>query len=273
MKKLLSVLLLLGLFSLTSCDTVPAGHVGVKVLLLGSSKGVDQEVLPVGRYWIGFNEELYLFPTFTQTYNWTSSKDEGKNIDESITFQTKDGASLRANMGISYTLEKAKIGEIFQTYRKGVEEITDVILRNKVRDTLNKLASNYSAEEAFSTKKKELMELALKDVKKEFDARGILVSDLFLIGEVVLPPNILSALNSKIEATQLAMKAENEVRTAKAQAEARVAQAKGEAEAMRIQTEALSKSQTLVQYEAVRKWNGVLPVTMMGNTVPFINIK
>lgn len=270
MKKILSICLLL-LF--VSCSKVPAGHVGVKVLLLGSSKGVDQEVLPVGRYWIGMNEELYLFPTFTQTYNWTSSKDEGKAIDESISFQTKDGAGLKANIGISYTLEKSKIGDIFQAYRKGVEEITDVILRNKVRDVLNKLASNYSAEEAFSSKKKELMVMALADVKKEFDPKGIIVSDLFLIGEVVLPPNILAALNAKIEATQLAMKAENEVRTARALAEARVAQAKGEAEAMRIQTEALSKSQSLVQYEAVKKWNGTLPIYMMGNSVPFINIK
>lgn len=271
MKKIIS-LTILALF--VSCSKVPAGHVGVKVLLLGSSKGVDQEVLPVGRYWIGMNEELYLFPTFTQTYNWTSSKDEGKATDESISFQTKDGASLRANVGISYTLDKSKIGEIFQTYRKGVDEITDVILRNKVRDVLNKLASNYTAEEAFSVKKKELMELSLADIKKEFDKKGIMVSDLFLIGEVVLPPNILSALNSKIEATQLAMKAENEVRTAKATAEARVAQAKGEAEAMKIQTEALSKSQSLVQYEAVKKWNGVLPTYMMGNSsLPFINIK
>lgn len=273
MKKFLSVIGLITLMSLASCSKVPAGHVGVKVLLLGGSKGVDQEVLSVGRYWIGMNEELYLFPTFTQTYNWTASSDEGKAADESISFQTKDGASLKANIGISYSLDKSKIGEIFQTYRKGVDEITDVILRNKVRDTLNKVASEYSAEEAFSTAKKDIMSKVLADIRKEFEPKGILVSDLFLIGEVTLPPNILAALNSKIEATQLAMKAENEVRTAKAKAEARVAQAKGEAEAMKIQTEALSKSQSLVQYEAVKKWNGVLPVTMMGNTVPFINIK
>lgn len=271
MKKIFSILLL-GL--MVSCSKVPSGHVGVKVYMLGTSKGVDQEVLGVGKYWIGMNEELFLFPTFMQTYNWTSSSDEGRSVDESISFQTKDGASLKANVGISYTLDKSKIGTIFQTYRKGVDEITDVVLRNKVRDVLNKLASNYSAEEAFSTGKKELMEKALKDIRSEFDPKGIMVSDLFLIGEVVLPENIKAALNSKIEATQLAMKAENEVRTARAKAEARVAQAKGEAEAMRIQTEALSKSASLVQYEAVKKWNGVLPVTMMGNSaLPFINIK
>lgn len=49
------------------CSKVEAGHVGVKVYLLGRDKGVDSEVLGVGRYWIGWNEDLYLFPTYQQT--------------------------------------------------------------------------------------------------------------------------------------------------------------------------------------------------------------
>lgn len=56
----------LAMASLVSCSKVPSGHVGVKVYLLGGSKGVESEQLGVGRYWIGWNEELYLFPTFTQ---------------------------------------------------------------------------------------------------------------------------------------------------------------------------------------------------------------
>ena len=41
----------LGLIALTvaACSYVPAGNVGVKVNLLGGEKGVDSEVLPVGR--------------------------------------------------------------------------------------------------------------------------------------------------------------------------------------------------------------------------------
>lgn len=273
MKKLLSILLL-SVLAVSCGQQVPSGHVGVKVYLLGSNKGVDQEVLGVGRYWIGYNEELHLFPVFKQTYNWTASTEEGSTKDESISFQTKDGATLSANIGISYTLDKTKIGTIFQTYRQGVNEITDVILRNKVRDTLNKEASTLTSEEAFSTKKAEMMDKALVVIKNEFDKQGILVSDLFLIGEIVLPTQIKDALNSKIEAVQKSQQAENEVRTAKAHAEARVAEAKGEAEAMRIQTEALAKSETLVQYEAVKKWDGKLPVTMLGNApLPFVNIK
>ena len=68
MKKFLLVTSIIA--SLAACSKVPAGHVGVKVYLLGSSKGVDTEELGVGRYWIGINEELYLFPTYMQNYTW-----------------------------------------------------------------------------------------------------------------------------------------------------------------------------------------------------------
>ena len=61
--------------SLAACSTVPAGHVGVKVYLLGGSKGVDSEELGVGRYWIGWNEQLYIFPTYMQNYTWTREPD------------------------------------------------------------------------------------------------------------------------------------------------------------------------------------------------------
>ena len=47
MKSLLLVLV----FLLGACSKVPTGHVGLKVYLLGN-RGVDQEVLGVGRYFI-----------------------------------------------------------------------------------------------------------------------------------------------------------------------------------------------------------------------------
>ena len=139
---LFSVLLLLVmcsmlLFSATGCSKVPAGNVGVKVYLLGKSKGVDMEILPVGKYWIGVNEELYLFPTFQQNYVWTKSPKEGSPDDESLTFQTVEGLSVNADVGISYHLDPDKIPTIFQKYRRGIDEITNIFMRNVVRDGFN----------------------------------------------------------------------------------------------------------------------------------------
>lgn len=49
---------------------------------------------------------------------------------------------------------------------------------------------------------------------------------------------------------------------------------KGEAEAIKIQAEAIQTQggAAYVNLKAIEKWSGALPVTMLGNSVPFINI-
>ena len=41
---------------------------------------------------------------------------------------------------------------------------------------------------------------------------------------------------------------------------------------MAIRANALAQNKALVEYEAVQKWNGKLPIYMMGNAIPFINL-
>jgi regulator of protease activity HflC (stomatin/prohibitin superfamily) len=56
------------------------------------------------------------------------------------------------------------------------------------------------------------------------------------------------------------------------EAKQKVIAAQAEAKSMAIRAQALSQNKSLVQYEAVQKWDGKMPQYMMGNTVPFINI-
>jgi hypothetical protein len=120
-------LVLLSLLTLTACSKVPAGHVGIKFYLLGGAKGADTEELGAGRYWIGWNEELFLFPTFTQNYTWTREPIDGDTTDESITFQTDQGLSVNADVGISYTVDptaaEAEADKVVEEAR-GVAEST-----------------------------------------------------------------------------------------------------------------------------------------------------
>jgi regulator of protease activity HflC (stomatin/prohibitin superfamily) len=250
--------------ALTACSKVPAGHVGVKVYLLGGSKGVDSEELGVGRYWIGINEQLYLFPTFMQNYTWI--KAEG--ADESISFQTADGMVANADVGISYAIDPTKVSLIFQTYRRGVEEITDVFLRNMVRDSLVKVASTKSIEYIYGAGKAELIDMVLKDVQAQVGTIGINVSKIYWIGEIRLPPKVIESINAKTEATQKAQQRQNEVAQAKAEALKKVEEARGDAESIKVKAEAqaeanriLSQSLTeeLVRYKAIEKWDGQMP--------------
>lgn len=267
--------------SLAACSTVPAGNVGVKVYLLGGAKGVDSEELPVGRYWIGMNEQLYIFPTFMQNYVWTKGSDEGSKNDESISFQTVEGMTANADVGISYQLEPDKINTIFQTYRRGVDEITDVFLRNMVRDALVKQASTKPIEYIYGAGKAELMDAVQKDVQAQVEKIGIKIDKIYWIGEIRLPQTVIDSINAKNAATQMAQQRQNEVAQARAEAEKKVAEAKGEADSILLKAKAqaeanreLASSITpeLVQYRALDKWDGTLPRMTGSGAVPFVNV-
>jgi regulator of protease activity HflC (stomatin/prohibitin superfamily) len=277
-------ILMVGLcaLALAACSRVPAGNVGLKVFLLGGSKGVDTEELTPGRYWIGFNEELFLFPTFMQNYCWTAGNDVdcGSPEDESFSFQTIDGMVASADVGISYSIDPAKVNEIFQTYRRGIDEITDTFLRNMVRDALVKNASSKAIDYVYGAGKAELIESVLKDVQAQVSTQGIHVTKIYWIGEIRLPPPVIERINEKNAAIQQAETRRNEVQSAKAEADKVRETARGRADAVAIEAETqakanklLSESLTpeLIQYKMLDKWSGNLP-QYQGQITPMISL-
>ncbi len=281
-KKLLMVaaVAIMGLQA-AACTRVPPGHVGIKVYLLGGEKGVDHEELGVGRYWIGINEDLYLFPTFKQNYVWTQDVKEGSENDESITFNTKGGMVVGADVGITYQLDPTKVSTVFEAYRRGVEEITDTFLRNHVRDAFVDVASTMDVQSVYGEGKKGMVDKVQEIVSNQVSEVGINIEKVYLIGSLRLPETVVKALNAKIEATQKAQQRKNEVAQSTAEALKKVAKAKGDADSVlliaKAQAEAnriLSKSLTreLISYEKATRWDGKLP-QVTGGATPFINFK
>lgn len=282
MKKTI-IAILLTFIALTSfgCSRVAPGECGVKVYLTGGSKGVSQEVLGPGRYWIGFNEELHIFPTFQQNYVWTLEAADGSPNDKSITFQTNDGLSINADIGIQFMILPEHVGQVFQTYRKGIDELNDIVLRNMVRDAFVNYASNYSAEEAYSTKKAELKDSVEAYVKRTAAISGVTVDKISYIGSMRLPKEVIASLNSKITAVQEAQRKENELRSAVADAEKRMAAARGDSAAIIINARGIAEANrvinasltpNLIAYEKIKKWDGKMP-TVSGGATPIVDMR
>jgi regulator of protease activity HflC (stomatin/prohibitin superfamily) len=249
--------------------------------MLGQKKGVDYDVLTPGRYPVGINVEYYTFPTFTQNYVWTADITEGSPTDESITFQTKEGMSVNADVGITYHINPQKVGNIFEKYKKGIDEITDVFLRNMVRDAFVNAGSVREVESVYGMGKSELVNDVEVIVKKQTDSIGIIVDKIYLVGELRLPRAVYDALNEKVKATQKAQQRENELRQTEAEARKMKANAEGMADSIRLVAEAQAQANkllnstltpTLVNYKAIEKWNGALP-QVSGSNTPFINLK
>lgn len=288
MRFIIGCIIAISLFTLNGCSKVPAGNVGVLVHLLGGEKGVDAEEVGVGRYWIGINEELYVFPTYTQNDTWEGEK-------ESITFQTREGLNVNADVGISYHVDPKMVTSVFQKYRKGIDEISDVFLRNMVRDALVKAASTKDVETIYGQGKSELLESVETNVRDEVAPIGIIIENIYWVGTLRLPQTVVENINAKINATQKAMTRENEIQQTKAEAQKAIEQAKGEAEsklavaranaeAVKIQgdaeasaieakAKALGANPNLVQYQISQAWDGKLPQMTMGvGSIPMLNI-
>ena len=259
---------------LTSCSKVESGYVGVKVNLLGSSKGVQNEVLGVGRYYIGINEELYVYPTFQINYVYTKNSNEGSTDNEEFTFQTKEGMECSCDLGVAAHFDANKITTMFQTYRKGPDEIRSIVIRNEVRDALNKVAGAWPIESVYGAGKGKLIDTIKTIVRSKLKDPGIVIDNLYLIGSVRIPATVKAALDAKVTATQQAMQAENEVRKAEATAKIEVAQAEGKAKAMDVIGDAIRRNPSILQQKAIEAWDGKLPVYMGGNgPIPFLTIK
>lgn len=285
MKKIILMLALL--MSVAACSRVEVGHVGVKVDKYGDDRGVNAEVLTPGTYFTGWNTNVYEYPTFTQTDKWTKSADEGKALDQSLSFQIGGGILVNTDIGIAYHVEKTDVTKVFQKYHEDIDQVSDGALRNMVRDELNRAGIKYDVESLQGAGKIAMMDEVMKAVQTNAKVIGITVESVSFINNMRFPPAIVNAMNAKIQATQDAMRVENEVRQTKAtseklivQADAQVQVAKAEAEAMELRGKAMQANSNLlelkrleVQQDAIKKWDGALPTQMIpGQTVPFVNI-
>lgn len=249
------------LFWMFCITTVSPGYVGVVVNLLGDHKGVDEKELHVGMHVLAPWKTVYQFPIFEQNDTWEGDRD-------AFNFQTSEGMAVCAEVGITYHLRSENIPAIFQRYRRGMYEITHVFIRNYIRDAINKSASHVKIEDLYSNGKESFFEEVEKHVRADLQSIGIEITRIYLIGRFHFPPNVIAALNAKIEANQRAQQRENELREAEAEAKKQIAKAEGaarcailKAESEAKANEVLAKSVTeeLIKWQAVQKWDGKLP--------------
>ena len=250
-------LIFIVMFFIAIITRISPGQVGVVVNLLGDNKGVESQTLGVGVNFTAPWKTVYVFPTYDQNHVWNDIK-----------FQTQEGLQVSSNIGVTFSLEGDKIPILFAKYRKGIEEITNIFIKNNVRDAINLVASKMRVEDLYGEKKEEFFGNVKKILSEELMPIGFVIHKVYIIGNFDVPSLVTDALNRKIEAIQRAEQRENELREAEAEAKKQIAKAKGEAQSKIVAAtaeaeanEKLSKSITkkLIQLKFLEKWNGVLP--------------
>ncbi|HEY8091091.1 MAG TPA: prohibitin family protein [Polyangiaceae bacterium] len=271
------------------CSTttrVDAGHVGIRVKLAGSDRGVQD--MPVVTGWVFYNpltEQIILFPTSVQNVVWTQSAHEGKSFDESITFSSSEGVNVNADIGLSFHIEASLAPKLYGRFRlNDLERLSDGYMHNTVREAFNDVASKLAVQDIYGAGKSKMLAEVTQKCRDVFGKDGIVIDQLTINGTLRLPQNVSDAINRAMEATQNAIQSRNRVAQVEAEATQAITQAHGAAEAARQKAQGdadallinaraqaqaneiirLSMSPSVLQYRALERWDGKLPTYNAG---------
>jgi len=248
------VVLLVILSVWMSFEIIGAGERGV-VLRLGAVDRVMNE---------GFNFKI----PFVERVKTLDVKTQKEEVEASSA--SKDLQTVTAVIALNYHLSPEQTGKLWQSVGADYKER---IIDPAIQEAVKAATAKFTAEELI-TKRPEVKDV-IKTVLRERLAIEFIVVDEVSIVNFDFSASFNSAIEAKVTAEQNALAAKNKLEQVKYEAEQRVTQAKGEAEAIKIQAQAI-QSQGGAEYvnlKAVEKWNGTLPVYMLGDSTPLINIK
>src|SRR5664280_254713 len=278
--------------ALTTITRIDPAHVGIRVKLAGSNRGVQD--IPVVTGWVFFNpltEQIIEFPTSIQNVVWAASVHEGNPHDESITFSSSEGVNVNADIGLSFSIQPSIAPHLYLRFRKtDLMELANGYVRNSLREAFSDVASRMPVQEIYGAGKHKLVLDVTRKLNDQLGPDGFLIAQLTINGALRLPENVASAINRAMEATQNSIQAENRVRQVRAEAEQKIAQSHGQAEAarQRAQGEAdavlirahadaraneiirLSASGSVLQWRAIERWDGKLPMMQSGDKLPLL---
>ncbi len=263
---LLALIIIAGIIAIfTFMERIEPGYGGIKVNLLGSDQGVEQELVGVGREWVGVNEKLYEYPLHTKTYKWTQGSDEESPNDEALRFQC-EGLTITGDFAVAYSIRPDRLIDVFLKWRKSSEELT-MYVRTVAIDELNRAASTKTVEAVYGTGKVALLNEVKAGLQARFEKDGIIIEDFFALSDFALPKQVKASIDSKIKASQEALQAistaQKNIEIARGDSLSSVIRAAGEAAAMKMRRAEIT--QDLIQYTLAKRWNGVQPTVVSNN--------
>lgn len=234
---------------------VGAGERGV---IFNTFSGVENRVL---------GEGIHFRIPFVESVHKMSIKVQKNDVKAEAA--SKDLQTISTDIVLNWHLDASAVNKVYQQI--GDENaIMDRIITPAVSEVVKASTALYTAEEVIV--KRPLLKQTIDDtLSTRLLAYNVILDDVSIVN-VDFSAEFNKAIEAKSVAIQNAQKAENDLKRIEIEATQTVTTAKAQAESMKIQSEALAQNQKLVDWEAVKKWDGKLPQYMMGSTVPFINL-
>ena len=259
------ILVLIGVVVASSVKIVDAGHRGV--LLHWSAVDLTKPPLDEGIHFvIPFQDEVVNIEVRTLKY-----ASEARSA-------SKDLQTVETTVTVNYYPDRESIHRLYKNLGLDYE---NRVIQPAIEETVKQVTANYNAEELITKRPlvKADIEASIRERLNQFDV----VTEVISITDFEFSPLFAQAIESKVEAEQKALKAENDLRRIEVEARqheaqaigianANIAEAKGEAEAIAIINQALADNPNYLDWLKTQAWDGKLPLVVGEGGTPFISI-
>ena len=260
------LLIIVGVVIAASVQIVDAGNRGV--LLHWNAVDLTQPPLDEGLHFVApFQDSVVEMEVRTLKYT------------KSTTSASKDLQTVSTEITVNYHPEP---NSVHYLYKEVGLDYENRIIQPTVEEVVKQVTANYNAEELITKRP-----LVKADIEAEIAAR---LADFNIATEIVSITDFqfsilfAQAIESKVEAEQRALQAENDLKRIEVEArqfeaqsigiaQANIAEASGEAEAINIINRALANNPFYLEWLKIQKWDGILPLVTGGDgATPFIEI-
>lgn len=207
-----------------------------------------------------YSEGWYFFNSLTDDVVQFDTR--SKVNTEKIAAASQDLQDVIAEIAVQYRISPDSVSSIVANIGKQ-RDIDEKIVDPAIQEVVKASTAKYPVADIIKQRAevKQSIEVALSERLNEY---GILVEEVS-IKNITFSAEFTQAIEKKQVAEQRKAQAEFE-------AEAVITTAKGKAEAQRIEGEALRANPEVIDLRKIEKWNGVMPVYMLGDSTPLINL-
>ena len=209
---------------------------------------------------------LHLKVPFIQTIKKVNVQQ--KKFDGKENSYTRDVQTSEVEYTINYDLVRENVSKLMKNVG---EDYHNRIVVPFIRSAMKEAFGNFAATEIVENRDAVRREIE-NTLRRTLDS-NYFHNIQFQLVDIDFDDDFETAIKEKQVAEQNALKAKNVTIQVEEQAKQTKIKAEADAEAMRIKANALERNPKLVNYEAVQKWDGKMPQYMLGNSVPFIDLK
>lgn len=229
--------------------TVDSGHVGVVKRL----SAVQETILPEGMNFIRpFTDSVIEMSVQKQLYEVAADA------------ASKDMQDVHSKIAVNFHVIPSRAWWVYQNLR---QEYDIRVVAPAVQESVKAATAQYAADDLIRHRDMVKDKIKTSLAAKMLD-NGLQIDEVSIVN-FDFGPAFKKAIEDKMVMAQETLTSTNKLEKIKVEAEQQIATARAEAETLRLKSQQVTPM--MIELEAIKKWDGVMPQFIGGGAVPFID--